>query len=591
MKRKQSLVKTNEDDGKGKKLHLKQGVVDSLTERRKPMRSAGSMVTYHILSEDDDESDETDESTIEQDQKEDDSESESNNDSHERTDESDCSELNEQDHDENDDASSDCTEESTNLHGQGEDEDANCIENATTTRNDKQTKIEQTNDSVERRKSFGRDRYKKHEGVTYNKKPRLKWRMVINTPNGEKMNIYYSTKEEAQTNFQNAKADIANGCFDERNYRRGKSSQFKGVTFIPKFQNWCSYIQVQGKRYYLGSFLNEEEASQQYEMALKDVKTGTFNPNDWARKKTSRYPDVNLDSHSGRWRAYVHLKDKRLYLGSFCNEEDADKAVKTAKSSIERNDFIPPDHSVKTTGSSMHKGVCLERRLMKWKAQIHRRGKTYHLGLFHNELEAARTYEKFAQARDAKEFDSLYERLLKENAREPSSKFKGVHFNRSAGRWAARINVQGKGYYLGSYKDELEAAKTFEKFAKARDDGDFENVYEKFVKAIENRESSSGFRLATKYNGSSKYRGVFLDQQRRKWRPSIKFKGKIYHLGSFDDELEAAKTFERFTQARKGGNFLTEYEAFIKMKDGQECPSDRRFFSQQWIIEVQRSLL
>jgi hypothetical protein len=42
-------------------------------------------------------------------------------------------------------------------------------------------------------------------------------------------------------------------------------------------------------------------------------------------------------------------------------------------------------------------------------------------------------------------------------------------------------------------------------------------------------------------NSSSKYIGVYWHKQNKKWQTSITFKGNTVHLGTFEDEIEAAK--------------------------------------------------
>lgn len=56
------------------------------------------------------------------------------------------------------------------------------------------------------------------------------------------------------------------------------------------------------------------------------------------------------------------------------------------------------------------------------------------------------------------------------NSRKPcngkSSQFKGVHWNKQAQKWCARIKVNGRTLHLGYFTDELEAARTYDQRAR-----------------------------------------------------------------------------------------------------------------------------
>jgi AP2 domain/HNH endonuclease len=46
-------------------------------------------------------------------------------------------------------------------------------------------------------------------------------------------------------------------------------------------------------------------------------------------------------------------------------------------------------------------------------------------------------------------------------------------------------------------------------------------------------------------NKSSKYRGVIRDKERNKWMTTINKDGKHFHLGRFNDEIDAAKAYDK----------------------------------------------
>lgn len=48
------------------------------------------------------------------------------------------------------------------------------------------------------------------------------------------------------------------------------------------------------------------------------------------------------------------------------------------------------------------------------------------------------------------------------------------------------------------------------------------------------------YRIQRKSFGRSKYYGVYWHKNTSKWRAQLQFGGENYHLGLFDDELDAA---------------------------------------------------
>lgn len=56
--------------------------------------------------------------------------------------------------------------------------------------------------------------------------------------------------------------------------------------------------------------------------------------------------------------------------------------------------------------------------------------------------------------------------------------------------------------------------------------------------------SSQNHQNRERTRGTSKYKGVYREKRYRKWCASIHFEGRNYYLGSFSNELDAAKAYD-----------------------------------------------
>lgn len=176
-----------------------------------------------------------------------------------------------------------------------------------------------------------------------------------------------------------------------------KKSKYPGVSKRADIKKWNAYIRLNGKQIHLGYYNTEKEAFEAYKKAveeyteesfLENINTGKIlkKPSVKKTKFTSRYVGVSFCNTTKKWRACI----KNKHIGYFETEIEAHKAVKKAIYNYERG--MPILSVRKRPKSSKYKGVSLNKKSGRWRADIYIKGKVKCLGFFDSEDEAHEAY-------------------------------------------------------------------------------------------------------------------------------------------------------------------------------------------------------
>jgi phage anti-repressor protein len=212
--------------------------------------------------------------------------------------------------------------------------------------------------------------------------------------------------------------------------------------------------------------------------------------------------------------------------------------------------------------TGIYKGVYWVKEKNKWRGSLKVDYKEIFLGYFDTELDGAKAYNDYALylnqttntnylLNDIENYTTIPRNIPEENKKtifnNKTSKYNGVSYDVKKDHYQAAIKYKGKSYHLMTNKDPLECAKIYNQQALY-----FNNTYgtKYILNDIPNyitvpKNIHENLQKEKKSKKSSKYIGVTFSKQVNKYKALIVYNKKQICLGSFENELDAAKAYNK----------------------------------------------
>jgi len=178
---------------------------------------------------------------------------------------------------------------------------------------------------------------KDNVGRTYRFSQLVAMAFLDHKPNGHALVVDHINGVKTDDRVENLRivSHRANTSTCFRSNEESFSSGYVGVNWDKKSSKWKAQIQHNGINTPLGYYNTEIEASTAYREALSKVKDGSFNPDDYKPKLTSKYKGVSFNKSSNKWVAQIWINGKRKHFGYFKTELEAHQAYQAKLKDIQ----------------------------------------------------------------------------------------------------------------------------------------------------------------------------------------------------------------------------------------------------------------
>ena len=258
----------------------------------------------------------------------------------------------------------------------------------------------------EHRKKLEENNKAGHKGVYWNKNI---WKVEIGYKNKRYYFGSFTDKKDAIAIYETARQKILVEDFEDwyeeyhKQFEVRRTQVVRNGVYPQKNGRWKVDIGYNKKRYFLGSFMEKEQAIKLHEIAKQKILMGIFE--DWyenilccekdkesiINRKTPLCKGVTYNSKTQLYQAYIYYNKKKY---SLCYSKDIKKVIDARKEAEQhvKTDFIEWFNNFKLNINSdpvsNEKGVYFHKKSETWFALIYYKSKKYNLGYFKNKDDA-----------------------------------------------------------------------------------------------------------------------------------------------------------------------------------------------------------